>query len=384
MIARAFLVGRSSLPVLLAAIVLTSVAAPGEAYAQGGKAPAAKGKGKGNPKTPPPTTAADATPPTTAPTTAPATPTEPTPPPPPAEAANTTAPEAAPPAEDPDKPAGFLFDGDVGIPKLKSNETSLAFDLHLGYQWRHFGIGGYASMYNYGLQSDARLTSTQRVRYGLEARYLTGLRSDDVRYEIKVEANAGAFNTTTIDTGNTGNGGFGQSGFSTENSSISRLTLLLGRRARVSEAFRYKLSVGAGSQFDTYFRAASGNDAGEPELDLRTTVRFLARAEARYAVVPGALDIRPEAEFTTFEIRRLPTFVGANDAQNGAVPAVAVLRENDFRLRLFADVEKLSFGGLMPGAFVGLDYVAVSGDAGSTSALIPIFGVGLINTKPKD
>lgn len=178
--------------------------------------------------------------------------------------------------------------------------------------------------------------------------------------------------------------GLSTGGFSSENSSISRLTLLLGRRARVSEAFRHKLSLGGGSQFDTYFRAASGNDAGQPELDLRTTVRFLARAEARYAVVPETLALRPEVEIATFEIRRLPTFVGGSDAQGGAAPAVQVSRENDVRLRLFADVQKLSFGGLMPGAFVGLDSISVSGDAGSTSAVIPIFGVGLINAKPKE
>ena len=51
---------------------------------------------------------------------------------------------------------------------------------------------------------------------------------------------------------------------------------------------------------------------------------------------------------------------------------------------MFGDIEKLSFAGLMPDAFVGLDYIRVSGDDRSTSALIPIVGVGLINATPKE
>jgi hypothetical protein len=351
---------------------------------KGGKAgpknPGKKGKGA-TPAADPATTVA----PTTTPETTPTATTDPTAPGPTAAADTTTPTEATPAPEptstesiDPDKPSGWLFDGDVGIPKLKSNESSLAFDVNAGYLGRHWGVGFYASLYNYALQSDARLSQTSRSRYGIDLRYLSGSYADDVRYEGKLEMNTGSFSTSTINTDI--NAAAGDTGI--ELSGISRITALVGRRARVSDTTQYKLQLGAGSQFDTYARSGTGG----AELSLSTSFRLLARGQARYALLPEKLHLRGEGEVSTFEIRRIGTFAGGDSSQQaGADPTkVITFRENDVKLRLFADLKLLSFAGLMPGAFAGVDYIGVSGDTGSTSALIPIFGVGLINATAKD
>lgn len=356
-------------------------AAKKDPKAQPGKTPAGTGTAKTDPAAP--TTAADTTAPTTTATPDPVMEPPPTAAGPTADAASTGTTETAPPAStesiDPDKPSGWLFDGDIGIPKLKSNETSLAFDVNGGYLGRHWGFGFYASQYNYALQSDARLSQTSRSRYGLDVRYLSGSYADDVRYEGKLELNTGAFSTATVNT-DINNTTPGDTGI--ELSTISRLTGLIGRRARVSDATYYKLQIGAGSQFDSYSRSGTGG----AELSLSTTFRLLARGQLRYSLFPEKLHTRLEGEVSTFEIRRIGTFAGGDTSQQAGTDPTAVVtfRENDVKLRLFADLKLLSFAGLMPGAFAGVDYIGVSGDTGSTSALIPIFGVGLINATAKD
>jgi hypothetical protein len=328
----------------------------------------------------PATTAAPTTPPEATPTSEPTTAPGPT-----ADAAAASPTDTPPPAEpvttesvDPDKPSGWLFDGDVGIPKLKSNESSLAFDVNAGYLGRHWGVGFYASLYNYALQSDTRLSQTSRSRYGLDVRYLSGSLADDVRYEGKLEINSGAFSTSTVNTDI--NAAAGDTGI--ELSTISRITALVGRRARVNDGLQYKLQLGAGSQFDGYSRSGTGG----AELSISTSFRLLGRGQLRYALLPEKLHARLEGEVSTFEIRRIGTFAGGDSSQQAGTDPTAVVtfRENDVKLRLFADLKLLSFAGLMPGAFAGVDYIGVSGDTGSTSALIPIFGVGLINATAKD
>jgi hypothetical protein len=198
-----------------------------------------------SPAAPPATTTAPAA------TTAPAEPTSP------------ARDEPAPPPAEAPRSAGWTFDGNLGLPRLQSNETSLAFDVNAGYLGEHWGFGAYASSYTYALQQDGTLNSTSKVRFGLEARYLSGQLADEVRYEVKIEANSGAFNTTYLSFPTTTTGS-GTSSFSTENSTLNRFSLLLGRRARLSEALRYKIAVGAGLQTDTYFRSGSGSSTTGP------------------------------------------------------------------------------------------------------------------------
>lgn len=103
----------------------------------------------------------------------------------------------------------------------------------------------------------------------------------------------------------------------------------------------------------------------------------------RYNVLPSLLAARLESEASSFQIRRVSFFAGGSASDAGGLD-VTEFRETDASIHLFADIEKLSFLGLMPGVFGGIDYIAVSGADKSTSALIPIFGVGLVNTDPKD
>jgi hypothetical protein len=85
---------------------------------------------------------------------------------------------------------------------------------------------------------------------------------------------------------------------------------------------------------------------------------------------------RATIDASTFSVRRTAIFFGST--QNGA--NIEDARAIELSLRLNGEIERLAMFGIAPAVFVGLDYASVSGDAGSTSTLIPIGAIALATT----
>lgn len=103
------------------------------------------------------------------------------------------------------------------------------------------------------------------------------------------------------------------------------------------------------------------------------SIPFVVRTEARYSPLPGKLAVRRDVAAQTFSLTRSQVFVGA-------AFKIESLRQVDLKSRITGDLDLLAFFGFVPNAFVGLDFIYVTGDAGNTAALVPLAGIGL--TRP--
>lgn len=260
-------------------------------------------------------------------------------------------------------------DGSFGVPKLKGGELGLALDGTVAYAAKHFGgaIGGGYKTYN--LAAGDAFSSTSRARLALDGFYRSGSPGDAVRFEGRADFNFESLQTAYISVPTGGGAG----NFSAEGSSILRMSLLGGVLLRTAPLDSLTIHGGIGVQTESYGSVSNNGGSASGQR----SIPFVVRTEARYSPLPGKLAVRPEVAAQTFSLTRSQVFVGAGV---GAAFKIESLRQVDFKSRVTGDLDLLAFFGFVPNAFVGLDFVYVTGDAGNTAALLPLAGIGL--TRP--
>lgn len=282
----------------------------------------------------------------------------------------------------PDAPSPWLFDGSVGVPKLASGAFSLAFDVTGGYTGEHLAGSANFAMSTMSMQEGNTLSSTGRTRFGVDANYLTS--PGPHRFEASASLGYASYQTSYLSMGDGTSGSNASPGFSAEGSGLMRASAMAGVRAQESDVLQWRTRAGVGIQSESYSRVSSGNTPGNGSGDANgsfsaaTSVRFSAHAEARWRVMPDLVALRPELGASMFSIRRSAFFFGAT--QNSAT--LEDSRAIELSLRANAEIEKLAMFGFVPALFAGLDYANVSGDAGTTSTLIPLGGIALATTSP--
>lgn len=286
------------------------------------------------------------------------------------------------------RPRGVLFDGNVGIPKASAGKSSAAFDVTTGYIWQRWGLEAYLSQYSYYLDASDTVTVTEKTRFGVHLRYLSGDASHDKRLEFRAEIDGGDYYTSYSQLPNSAGGGVVTD--RTEVSSIARASFLLGYRMVPSPDTRAFLMAGGGLQNDYYsksgFTSGTGIDQGS---DSKTTTsesfRILARAGAWKSLVSGTLSVRPELEVSRFSLQRSEfAFASNSDTFTTTDPSPKSFTQIEAKGRFFGHAEVLTFWGLSPVAFVGFDFFRLSGDGKTVSSFIPIAGAGIANAIPVD
>lgn len=290
-----------------------------------------------------------------------------------------------PPTSADDRPHGFLLDANGGIPVASEGKSQVAFDLTTGYAGRAFGAQIHYSTYAYGLQTADNITDTERTRVLLQLRYLTGDPTAKTRVEIRGEAESTQYLTSY--TAGTNGPNFSNA---TETSAMFRLSALFGVRFVPEASTRAFFLAGAGRQQEEFSRSnvANGGSNGS-NLTFNSTssdsTRLVLRAGAWRSIAHGLVSVRPEAEASRFSLERTTIGYDSKDPfAGGLVPEPVTFTQIDAKARLFVHAELLSFFGLAPVAFAGVDYFSLSGAGNSTSGLKPIFGAGVANAIPVD
>ena len=114
-----------------------------------------------------------------------------------------------------------------------------------------------------------------------------------------------------------------------------------------------------------------------PDRQIDALLALLDDLRARYAIAPGTLALRLRSDLSYASVTRTQFAVDTDDLNAALAPETFKLIESNNRI--FGDLELLAFAGIVPNAFIGLDVFAMTGDAGSTSTLVPLAGVGLSN-----
>ncbi|MEZ4371495.1 MAG: hypothetical protein R3B07_11750 [Polyangiaceae bacterium] len=259
------------------------------------------------------------------------------------------------------------YSGEIGVPKLASDDFKLVGGGEVGYHKETWGIAAELAFASYATSSDQAFNSTSRNSFGIDGEWALSEPHAPTQLSLQGELKYASYATVYIPIDpNAGD-------LLSEFSGMSRLSALLGVERQVDPMFALLGAVGVGFQNESY---SASSDSGI-EASTSGSARFLGRVGADYALMPGTVSLRLRSELSYASVTRTQFAVNTDDL--AAAPTPESFKLIEANNRLFGDLEMASFAGIVPSVFVGLDVFAMTGDAGSTSTLIPLAGVGLSN-----
>jgi len=271
------------------------------------------------------------------------------------------------------QPSPWIYSGSLGMPKLESGAFRLVGDGALGYARDHWGMQGGLAFASYATSSQQAFSSTSRNSGGIEGWYSRGSAEDRLLWQLRGELSYASYATTYIMTGDAAAAG---GGFQSETSGMTRATALFGGRYRASSNLTASALGGLGLQAESY---STASEAGA-DVSMSSSVRYTARLGATWIILPDKLRLRALSDIGYYSITRTRLAVDTEASSTGEP-----LQRESFKLlelnnRVFADLSSFTFAGLTPTVFVGIDVMSLSGDAGSASTLVPLAGLGFVNT----
>lgn len=278
--------------------------------------------------------------------------------------------QEAPPA------TGTLFDLSTGITNADLSDVPVALDGHFGWVARHWGVEAFGARSYTKTRPDGLIDKTVRWSYGAAGRVMLGAPEDRLRFEGRAEFGYADYQDGWMSIANDSR--------DFENIDLTQATLLAGARFREGRLFG-RLSLGAGWLRDSFHHFAydPNDNPLRDETDTRSGVRWVLRLATRYEAFSDVLALRLTVDASTFDLRRVQFH-----RRGDAVPVesdwtLTQSRETFARIRAFGDVEPLSFAGIVPGVFVGLDYLSseASPDRGG---VFPIAGIALVQRRVLD
>lgn len=266
--------------------------------------------------------------------------------------------------------AEWLFDVDLGIPKLKSGDLRLSGDLALGWGLEHMGlsVGGGAGWYDF--ESASLLENNLEARAQLEGFYLLGAPTAPLRGEFRLTAGYVYTDVEYLARGATA------LLFNDHTSNFVRTTLFGGGRLRLGPVYA-RLLVGAGLQWESFndLRVDQGINVSDTES---WTFRFALRALVRWTVWSGWLSLRLDSEVERFFITRDKSSITLEPSGKTLTDAITLESVQwSARNHLALEVDKLQVFDLVPALFFGLEVYAISGENARATTIVPVFGVAL-------
>lgn len=261
----------------------------------------------------------------------------------------------------------WAYSGEIGVPKLASNDFKLVGGGEVGYHKETWGIAAQLAFASYATSSDQAYNSTSRNSFGVEGSWALSAPHEPTRIDLQGELKYASYATVYIPIDpNAGD-------LLSEFSGMGRLSALLGIERDVDPTLSLLAAAGIGFQNESY---SASSDSGI-EASTSGSARFLGRVGANYGLLPGKVALRLRSELSYASVTRTQFAVDTDDL--AAAPTPETFKLIEANNRLFADLELAAFAGIVPSAFIGLDVFAMTGDAGSSSSVIPLAGVGLSN-----
>jgi hypothetical protein len=272
--------------------------------------------------------------------------------------------------------AVVTLDVNGGVPKLESNEFRLMGDGTVAVAADDLGAALRGAFAAYDAQTRAAISDSTRASASLEPWLTSGGYSAPLRFELRAVAEVAFYDSTYIPRLPPAEAGF----FHDEDSLMWRGDLLAGVRARPGPRFFIAARLGGGVQYETYdYVKVDPNDPTVLTSTDNTSLRGRAQLRTRWLAAPDVISLRGRLDATFFSITRDDLAVRLDQLRAGATVTSSrrTLRQIEAGARLFVDADALALVGLRPAAFLGVDLFRLRGDAGATTSIVPVAGIGL-------
>jgi hypothetical protein len=252
----------------------------------------------------------------------------------------------------------------------------------LGYAATRWGVIVHGAFLAYDLGTTVSRAQNSQASGSGEGWFLSASEADPVSIEVRASVEGAYIDTTTFTTvtarpsTQAPPGGF----FKDETSTFARGTVLGGARFRPSSRIAASGLFGAGFQQETY--SPTTVDPSDPNFvsladSTQTTLRLTARLRSAFGVARDKLSIRLAADASSFAITRDDQFLRIQTGGYTQGSARSRFRETQVDGRLAVDVDAFTLLGLVPSAFVGLDFIRMRTVFGATNVVVPLVGIGI-------
>lgn len=268
------------------------------------------------------------------------------------------------------KPTPWIAEANAGVPRAKSDDLHLIADARLGYQGKHWGVIAHGGIKEFDLEQEGVATQDDHYFGGVDGTFLFGDVHDKVRVELRLNLLVDYVNTT-IAAQPTSLGG---ANFQDYDSTLVRGGGQLGLRVAPTEQLLFRLAAFGGYQYETHDTTNVFKSYNFESVDTNSA-RFGGGLLFVYRIVPGVLGARVRGGLDYYKLtidRLVFDFMGQPVIEQ---PQATQLEAS---ARLFVDVDAASFGGFVPAAFAGIDYLARSGAGPDVVSSTPSFGLGLM------
>ncbi len=270
---------------------------------------------------------------------------------------------------------GWILEVGAGVPKLTSGELRGAGNLSLGYQTGAWSVVASGAIDYFDLDTEVALADTLRAEGEASAWWLSGAEADLLRLELRASGGVAWYDSTWVPRAAAPAG----ARFVDHTSLLLRGGAMVGGRLSLGAGdLIVVLRGGAGVQFEDYTEIRI---QGSVDLLDRTELSVRPRGQLglRWRAWREVLALRGLVDFSRFRITRDDLVVRVT-ATAMATGAAVAMDQTELSARLLIDVDALAFGGFVPAAFAGLEWVALDAPSGSTSTLVPVFGLELVRT----
>ncbi|HVY32478.1 MAG TPA: hypothetical protein VHB79_38335 [Polyangiaceae bacterium] len=268
------------------------------------------------------------------------------------------------------KPTPWVAEANAGVPSLKSDDFRIIGDARLGYQGKHLGVVAHGGIKEFDLEQAGVATQDSHYFGGADGSFMLGDVRDKVRFELRLNMLVD-WVSTTVAAQSTAAGG---ANFQDYDSTLIRAGGQLGLRVAPTEQLLLRVAASGGYQYETHDTTNLFKNNNFESVDTNSA-RFGGGLLFIYRVVPGVLGARVRGDIDYYKLtidRLVFDFMGQPVVEQ---PQASQLEAS---ARLFVDLDVASFGGFVPAAFAGIDYLARSGAGPDVTTSTPSFGLGLM------
>jgi hypothetical protein len=266
----------------------------------------------------------------------------------------------------------WLFSLNGAAAKLDSGNVGFSGDMGIGYHEEGWGgfVHGRGDFYR--LKSSSAIVDSRRGGGDLDAWATV---AGDRAFSLELRGSVGASgeksqNTDLLDVTDTF--------FAEDKAFAGRGQILAGILYRPDLRFAFGTWLGGGASYERVSHTYLMQD-GQLDLNVLRSTNAMAsgRVRAQWLAVPGWFAVRLRGDGTRRAIKRTSLNIDRSGGTLNAENTISLFTELEISSRLFLDAEMARVTGFVPSIYGGIAYFSQSGDSGTVSATIPVFGAGV-------
>jgi hypothetical protein len=268
------------------------------------------------------------------------------------------------------KPTPWVAEANAGVPSLRDSDIHVIGDARFGYQGDMFGVVVHGGVKEFDFEENQVITQDSHYFGGADGSLMLGNARSKVRLEMRLGVLVDYVDTTIIALPSA----VGGLNWQDYDSTLVRAGGKLGLRLAPNDQLILRIAAAGGYQYETHDSSAAFQNKTFDSVTTNSG-RFGGGLLFVYRIVPGVLGTRVRGDLDYYKLtidHLVFNFMGQPVVEQ---PQASQLEAS---ARLFVDLDVASFGGFVPAAFAGIDYLARSGAGPDVTSSTPSFGLGLM------